>query len=116
MTAKRSTRTKGQRKPYKLPPDPDGLFRRAAARAKKVIAMYENLNPGAEGHLVSNLVLDLICLSNRDSRLGDVDEECVFALQTYQKFVAENMWELGWYDDLEAAREAAEQMMLSGVI
>ena len=100
-------------KQRKLPPDPDGLFKRAAARARKVIAVYEKLNPDADDHLVSNLVLDLICLSDRDPELGNVDEECVFALQTYQRFVAENMWSLGRYDDFKAAQEAAEQMMLS---
>lgn len=99
----------------KLPPDPDGLFKRAAARGKQVIAMYEKLNPGAEGFLVSNIVRDLICLSDRDPKLGNVDKECVFAVQSYQEFVAENMWAVGWYDDMEAAREAAEQKMFSDV-
>lgn len=97
----------------KLPPDPDGLFRRAARRGKKVIAMYERLNPDAEGHFVSNIVLDLICLSDRDPELGNVDEECVFALRNYQQFLAENLFEVGLCDDLETARDAAGRMMLS---
>ena len=97
----------------KLPPDPDGLFKRAAARGKKVIAMYGQLNPDAEGNLLNNLMLDLICLSDRDTKVGNVHQEYVSAVQTYEKFVAENMWALGWYDDLEAAQEAAEEMTLS---
>lgn len=80
-------------KPQKrnLPPDPDGLFKRAARRGKKVIAMYDELNPGlARDDLVGNIVLDLICLSDRDPTLGDVEEACGFALQTYELFVKEN--------------------------
>ena len=115
-TAHPSTRTAtsiADIKNGKLPPDPDGLFRRAAARGKKVIAMCDKLNPEAEGtFLVSNIVRDLICLSVRDPKLGSVDEECVFAIQSYQKLVAENIWAAGWYDDLDAALEAAEEMML----
>lgn len=58
--------------------------------------MYDNLNPGiGREHLVGNLVLDLICLSDRNPELGDIDEECVFALQTYEKFVKENEWMVG---------------------
>lgn len=88
--------SKAQPQKRKLPPDPDGLFKRAAARGKKVIAMYDNLNPGiGRDCLVWNLFLDLICLSERDPELGDVDEECVFALQTYEKFVKENEWVVG---------------------
>lgn len=42
---------------HKLPPDPDGLFKRATARAKTVIAMYDDLNPDwARGDLVFNLL------------------------------------------------------------
>ena len=98
-----------------LPPDTDGLFKRAAARGKKVITMYKNLNPEAEGNLVSNLLHDLMHRCDRDPKLGDFHDEHGFAVGMYQEFVAENMWALGWYDDLEAAQEAAEQMMLSDV-
>lgn len=49
----------------KLPPDTDGLLKRAAARGKKVIAMYKSLNPDAEGHLLSNNFHDLMHLCDR---------------------------------------------------
>ena len=55
---------KAKPKNRKLLPDPYGDFKRGAARAKKVIALYEKLNPGLDGEfLVSNIVRDLICLS-----------------------------------------------------
>src|SRR5688572_21759387 len=113
--ARTSTQTpvaKAKAENRKLPPDPYGEFKKGAARAKKVIALYKKLNPGlgVEG-LVSNIVRDLICLSARDLELGNVDEESVFAMETYLEFAAENMWEAGWYDNVEAAREAAEKMM-----
>lgn len=96
----------------KLPPDPYGDFKRGAARAKEVIALYEKLNPGlGDECLVSNIVRDLICLSVRDPGLGNVDEEYMFARETYLEFAAENMWEARWYDDMEAAKEAAERML-----
>jgi hypothetical protein len=96
----------------KLPPDPYGDFERGAARAKSVIALYEKLNPWlGDECLVSNIVRDLICLSARDPKLGNVDEECMFAIQTYLEFAAENMWEAGWYDDMEEAQKAAERML-----
>lgn len=92
-TIKRSERPLKQ---HKLPPDPDGLFKRAAARAKKAVAHYEMLNPDVtRDKLIANLVLDLICLSDRDPGLGDVDKECVSALQTYNRFVKENKWTVG---------------------
>ena len=91
-----------------VPPDPDGLFKTAAARAKKVIAMYDDLNAGlGQDFLISNLVFDLICLSDRDPKLGDVDEECVFALQTYEKFVTEHEYTVGTlsYDEAFGRKE-----------
>lgn len=104
--------TKAKAENRKLPPDPDRLFKRGAARAKKVIALYEKLNPGLGGQfLVSNIVRDLFCLSVRDPKLGNVDDEYVFARETYLEFAAENMWEARWYDDMEAAKEAAERML-----
>ena len=99
----------------KLPPDPDGLFKRAAARGKKVMAMYENLNPDAEMNFLSNLLHDLMHHCDRDLKLGDFHQQHGFAVGTYKQFVAENMWALGWYDDLEAAGEAAKEMMFSDV-
>jgi hypothetical protein len=115
-SAQKGNSTKRPLKQRKLPPDPDGLFKRAAARAKKVIAMYDELNPGlGRDSLVSNLLHDLMHLCDRDRKLGDFHEEHGSALWTYQDLLAENMWDLGWYDDLEAAREAAEQMMFSDV-
>lgn len=103
---------KAKPKNRKLLPDPYGDFKRGAARAKKVIALYEKLNPGLDGEfLVSNIVRDLICLSAHNPKLGNVDAECVFAMDTYLDFAAENMWEAGWYDDMESAREAAEKMV-----
>ena len=96
----------------KLPQDPSGDFKRGAARAKKVIALYEKLSPGLDVEfLVSNIVRDLICLSACVPELGNVDEESVFAMETYLDFAAENMWEAWWYDDLETARVAAERMV-----
>ena len=96
----------------KLPPDPYGDFKRGAARAKEVIALYEKLNPGlGDECLVSNIVRDLICLSAREPKLGNVDIACVFAMESYLEFAAENMWAARWYDDMEAARQAAAKMM-----
>jgi hypothetical protein len=103
-------------KTNKLPPDPDGLFKRAAARAKKVMAIYEHLNPGpGRDDLVGNLLHDLMHLCDRDRTLGDFHEGHGLALWLYQDLLAENLCDVGWYNDLETAREAAEQIMFSGV-
>lgn len=80
MTAKKklasdtAMASKAKRKLNKLPPDPDGLFERAAERGKIVFVMYEALNPGpSRDDLVSNLLHDLMHLSpckvNRVSRV-----------------------------------------------
>lgn len=75
----------------KLPPDPDGLFKRAAARAKKVVAMYDDLYPDAgREFLVSNLLHDLMHLCDRDATLGDLNEEYVQAFRLYESLVAES--------------------------
>lgn len=75
----------------KLPPDPDGLFKRAAARAKKVVAMYDALYPEAgREFLISNLLHDLMHLCDRDASLGDLNEEYVQAFHLYQSLVAES--------------------------
>ncbi|WP_162888216.1 hypothetical protein [Sphingomonas mesophila] len=96
MTAKKTGRTTAKRK---LPPDPDGTFKRAAARGKKVIALYDDLNGEVERDgLVKCLIFDLICLSQRDPELGDVDEEYATARHTYVKFVKENEWIVGTPD------------------
>lgn len=108
----KSSRTKNCVKTRELPPDPDGLFKRAAKRAKKVLAMYGQLNPGPErADLVANLLHDLMHLCDRDRTLGDFHKEHAFALTMYQDLLAENIWALGRYDDLESARAAAEQIM-----
>ena len=73
--------------------------------------MYKKLNPEAEGFLVSNIVRDMFCLSACDGMLRNVDQECVFAITSHQDIVAEIMWEAGWYDDMETAMKAAEDMM-----
>lgn len=96
----------------KLPPDQSGDFKRGAARAKKVIALYEKLCPGLDVEsVIGDLVHDLICLSAREPQLGNVDSACVSAIRTYLELAAENMWAARWYDDMEAAQKAAEQMM-----
>ncbi|MFZ2980428.1 MAG: hypothetical protein WA085_05310 [Sphingobium sp.] len=74
-----------------LPRDPDGLFKRAAARAKKVTAMYDDLNPGlGRDYIVENLLFDLMHLCDRDAKLGGFDNALGFAVQTYYKFIEEN--------------------------
>jgi hypothetical protein len=97
---------------HKRPPDPDGLFERAASRARDVLAMYDVINPGlGDDYLVSNLLHDLLHLCDRDHRLGNFHESHGSALALYQDLAAENICDLGWYDDLEAATEAAERML-----
>ena len=57
--ALKGSKTEPQKR--KLPIDPDGLFKRAAARGAKVIAMYDKLNPDlGRDYLVSNLIHDLM--------------------------------------------------------
>lgn len=93
----KGSKTKAQKR--KLPPDPDGLFKRAAARAKKVIAMYDNLAPDVgRDYLVKHLLHDLMHLSDRDPTLGDIGEEYVQAFRCYEKLVKENEWIVGTPD------------------
>jgi hypothetical protein len=111
-TSAKTTVAKAKAENRKLPPDPYGDFKRGAARAKKVIALYEKFDAGLElEYRVSDIVRDLICLSAQEPRLGNVDRACVFAMETYLEFAAENMWAARWYDDMEAAKEAAERML-----
>lgn len=72
-------------------PDPDGSFERAAARAKKVLAMYGDLNPdwGPDG-LVWNLMHDLLHLSDRDPTIGEIDVEFVRAFTCYAELSMES--------------------------
>lgn len=104
--------SKGVAPKRKLPPDPDGLFKRAAARGEKVIAFYLDLYPDAEGFELGNLLHDLMHFCDRNRKLDDFHEGHGFAISTYTDFVAENMWARDWYDDLETARSAAERMLL----
>lgn len=65
--------------------DRDGYFLEIAARAKKVIALYEKLNPGAEQHeLVWFLLLDLMSLCDEESTLGTVDDAYAYAGSIYE--------------------------------
>lgn len=102
-------------KPHKLPPDPGGLFESAASRAKKVLAIYDELYPeagGVEGgFLVTNLLHDLMHLCDREPKLGNFHQKYAEAVGVCQDLLAENMWTLGWYDDFETAERAAERMM-----
>ena len=76
----------------RLPPDPDGLFKRAARRGKKVVAFYEELYPDpGRDWLVANLLHDLMHCCDRVPELGNVDEECVRAISLYVGLVEENM-------------------------
>ncbi len=85
-----------KRKPDKLPPDPDGLFKRAAARAKKVIAMYDDLNLEVErDDLITDLIHDLMHLCDRDPELGEFDEKCGRAFNIYDGLVKESKWMVG---------------------
>jgi hypothetical protein len=78
-------------KKKQLPPDPDGMFKRAAARGKKVIAMYDDLNPGLHRKgLVDNLLFDLMHFSDRDPSLGDSEKNYWGAVGDYERFVEEN--------------------------
>lgn len=100
-------------KQQKRPPDPDGLFKQAAARAARLLEIYRELNPQAKGHFLANMLLDLICLSERKRATADVHRDYVTALDWYVRLAAENMWAAGWFDDFRAAREGVEEMMLT---
>lgn len=83
-------------KEHQLPPDPDELLKRAAARGKKVVAMYEKLNPDTGRYfLLLNLLFDLLQLCDRDPGLGNLDEELVAAIDMYEKFVEQNKFAAG---------------------
>ncbi len=103
--------SKSKPKNRKLPPELHGYLKRGAARAKAVLSMYEKLNPGLEGFLVSNIVRDMFCLSACEGMSRNVDTECIFAITSHQDIVAEFLWEAEWYDDMESAMKAAEAMM-----
>ena len=91
MTAKKITRARAKLQKRRLPPDPDGLFKRAGRRAKKVIALYDLMNPGlGRDYLVCNLLHDLMHLCDRDPTLGGFDESCGTALAVYEGLVEEN--------------------------
>lgn len=81
----------------KLPPDPDGLFQRAADRAKVIVAMYDALNPflGSD-YLISNILFDLMHLSDRDPSLGGYDEGEGRAHSIYEELVQENREMVRW--------------------
>jgi hypothetical protein len=99
-------------KSHKRPPDPDGTFKRAAARAKKVITFYEELYPDpGRAWLVANLLHDLLHLCDRDRTLGSFTKSHGDALWIYEDLAAENMWVMDWYDDLVQAHEAAREML-----
>lgn len=92
MTIKKRKASKAKPHKRKLPPDPDGLFKRSAARARKVVAKYENLYPEVTRDcLVTSLVHDLMHLCDRDSTLGDFYENYVSALETYAGLVEQNL-------------------------
>jgi hypothetical protein len=92
-SAKALKASKAKPQKRKLPPDPDGLFARAAARAKKVIAFYEKMYPDpGRDCLVQNLIHDLMHLADRDPSLGDIDEEAVWAIRMYDDLVKESEW------------------------
>lgn len=76
---------------HKLPPDPDGLFKRAAARAEQVISFYDDLNPDwPRRDLVFNIIFDLMHLCDRDPKLGSVDQAHGRAFEMYDEFIKEN--------------------------
>lgn len=78
-------------KGHQLPPDPDGLFERAAARGIKLISKYQDLNPTVDRRdLLGNILFDLMHCCDREPALGNVDEWCVYAIRMYDRFVAEN--------------------------
>lgn len=85
----KASKSKPQRR--KCPPDPDGYFKEIAARAKKVIALYAELNPGAEHHeLVWFLLLDLKSLCDREPALGDFEDAYMHAHSIYGDLVEES--------------------------
>jgi len=81
---------------HKLPPDPDGMFKRAAARAEKVLALYDDLFPDlGEDYLIPHLLHDLMHFCDRHPTLKSFDESHGFAIYTYERFVKENKWIVG---------------------
>lgn len=73
------------------PPDPDGYFRKLAARGNKAITLYEKLNDGAErDELVWFLLLDLMHLCDRDRTLGHFEDACIKASEIYEDLVAQS--------------------------
>ena len=75
----------------KLPPDPDGTFKRAAARGKKVMSMYRELYPEAGRQDALNcLLFDLMNLCDRNPSLEDFDDAHASAFDTYETFKREN--------------------------
>ena len=83
--------SKPKPKQHQLPPDPDGLFARAATRGMKLISKYQFLNPTVDRRdLLDNILFDLMHCCDREPALGNVDESCVYAIRLYDLFVAEN--------------------------
>lgn len=73
-----------------LPPDPEGHHARCTKRAKKIVDLYQKLDPGTDlDNVVTNLVYDLYHLADRLPDIGNVDERSVRGLYYY----AEDIWE-----------------------
>lgn len=83
---------KGSKSKSRKWPDPGGLIKKAAARARKVVAKYEKLYPEVTRDcLVTSLLHDLMHLCDRDPSLGDFYEKYVCALETYASLVEQNL-------------------------
>lgn len=87
-----------KRKACNLPPDPDGLFKRAASRGNKVIAFYEELYPDpGRDWLVANLLHDLMHFCDRNGAIfGDFATDEANAHYLYDSLLEENLDDLGW--------------------
>jgi hypothetical protein len=82
---------KGKSEKRKLPYDPDGTFKRAAARGMAVMEHYRELNPGlGDMGEVSNILFDLINFCDRVRGFEDFDEAHAWAVDTYETFKTEN--------------------------
>ncbi len=93
-SAQKAASTRSPRNQNKLPPGPGGLFKRAGARANKVIGWYDKLNPEAgprsDGFLLMNLLHDLMHLCDREPTLGDFHDEYAWAVHMYDTLVEES--------------------------
>lgn len=72
-------------KQQKIPPDPTGLNKKCAARAKKVMKLYWSLNGGDIEDVLTDLFHDLLHLCDREGRLGDLREKVADAVETYER-------------------------------